>query len=152
MVDSMASLVHEGNRKVKPAEDTSALDMQLCHINRTRKYWLSQTDESKLAHLGVVVREENDEWVPIDDLDEIRAQLKLSAKAVRDTFTEALQAGDGKLGPYDHPVLFLQHLVWHEGWHVGLIRLGLATAGEEPTEEWEEKHIWELWRGVEVWP
>lgn len=149
IVDSMATLVNERNRKVRPTKDTWELDMQLCHIHETRYWWLGQTNKVEQAKLGDVIRQDGEDWVAVDDLGTIRTQLTVSAQAVRDTFTTALAAGDGPLGPYDHPVLFLQHMLWHEGWHVGLVRLGLAAAGEDPTDEWEQKHVWELWRGVE---
>jgi hypothetical protein len=30
---------------------------------------------------------------------------------------------------YDHPILLLQHMIWHEGYHHGQIKLALKTAG-----------------------
>ena len=30
---------------------------------------------------------------------------------------------------YDHPILMLQHLIWHEGYHHGQIKLALKIAG-----------------------
>jgi hypothetical protein len=41
-------------------------------------------------------------------------------------------------------------MVWHEGYHAGLILLALRNAGQEPTEEWDEYNIWALWR-VDEW-
>ena len=58
--------------------------------------------------------------------------------------------------PSQHPgctntaVLFLQHMVWHDGWHVGLIFLALRLNGQEPPEEWEEPNVWGQWR-TETW-
>ena len=40
--------------------------------------------------------------------------------------------------------------IWHDGWHVGLIFLGLRLNGQEPPEEWEEPNVWGQWR-TEVW-
>jgi hypothetical protein len=37
-------------------------------------------------------------------------------------------------------------MIWHEGWHVGLIFLALRLAGEEPKQEWEEANVWGEWR------
>ncbi|MBS1708629.1 MAG: hypothetical protein JSS65_07905 [Armatimonadetes bacterium] len=153
IIDSLAELVTDKNRKVTPGEERLELDMQLCHIHGCRKGWLKQSSPQHLQGLGMaMVQVSEDDWQPNPDLNIIREQVKLSAKAVRDAFTDAVAAGKETLEPYDHPVLFLQHMLWHEGWHAGQIILALRNAGEEPTEEWEEKHIWELWRGVEVWP
>jgi len=30
---------------------------------------------------------------------------------------------------YDHPVLLLQHMLWHEGYHHGQIKLALKISG-----------------------
>jgi hypothetical protein len=68
---------------------------------------------------------------------------------VRDALEELLRSGAQAAGPYSHPIHLFNHLMWHEGWHAGLILLGLRRAGMEPSEEWEEKHIWEVWRGPE---
>lgn len=153
IIDSLAELVTEKNRKIAPGEDRLELDRQLCHIHLARKGWLKQASPTHLEGLGtVMVQVSEDDWQANPDLEVIREQVRLSAKAVRDAFTDAVAAGKETLEPYDHPVLFLQHMLWHEGWHAGQIILALRNAGEEPTEEWEEKHIWELWRGVEVWP
>ena len=41
-------------------------------------------------------------------------------------------------------------MVWHDGWHVGLIFLALRLNGQEPPEEWEEPNVWGQWR-TETW-
>lgn len=147
IVDDIAALVNESNRKQLPGEDSWPLDFQLAHIHGTRRYWLSKIDPERAKALGNSYLED---WSgPIEDLDAIRGMLKESAKAVREVFENGVKTGEA--GPYDHPVLFMQHMVWHEGWHVGLIILGLRTAGVEPGEEWQDEHMWQPWRGVEVW-
>jgi uncharacterized damage-inducible protein DinB len=65
---------------------------------------------------------------------------------VRDWVAEKIGAGSQKCGNYDHPVHYLQHMVWHEGWHAGLIVLALRLAGHEPSEETESALVWNQWR------
>lgn len=96
---------------------------------------------------------QEDRETPLDDLNAIKAALEASGAAVRAAVEEALQTG----GPmksenitYDNPVLFLQHMVWHDGWHIGLIFLALRKNGQEPPEEWEEPNVWGQWR-TESW-
>jgi len=86
----------------------------------------------------------------IYDLDLIREHLSASAAAIRAAVSDCLTEGTGPIGGYDHPILFLQHIIWHEGWHVGLISLGLRNASQEPTDVWEEENIWSEWR-TEEW-
>jgi uncharacterized damage-inducible protein DinB len=147
IVDAVASRVDGANRYAKPSPDGGTLDHQLAHIHQVRKYWLSQVAPERAAALGdTFVSGWSD---PISDLDEIRACLKASASAVREAVAERLNGDTSPVGGYDHPVLFLQHMVWHEGWHVGLLFLGLRLAGQEPPEEWEEAHVWGEWRTEE---
>ncbi|RYG49027.1 hypothetical protein EON79_02675 [bacterium] len=147
IVDSVAALIDDSNREVKPSEDGWTLLHHLAHIHLVRRYWLSQVVPERGKALGASF---SDGWTtPIDDLDGIKSLLKESAVAVREGVRESLENGTGAVGGYDHPVLFLQHMIWHEGWHVGLLFLGLRLAGQEPAEEWEETHVWGEWRTEE---
>ncbi len=146
ILDNIAALVDGGNRKSKPHPERMTLDMQLCHVHETRYWWLGQTNKEFQGRLGDVVRQDGDDWVPVDDLGQIRDQLRVSGQAVKDCVEDAVAKGIQPLGGYDHPVLFLEHMVWHEGWHVGQMMLCLVNAGQEPSDEWEEANVWGLWR------
>lgn len=151
IVDSVASLIDEANRHVKPSEDGMALDAQLAHMHSVRKYFLSQVAPEHVKDLTSAYADK--EGTPIADLDAIKACLTASAKAVRDAVQEGIENGGPMKGGnvvYDNAVLFLQHMVWHDGWHVGLIFLALRLNGQEPKEEWEEPNVWGLWR-TETW-
>lgn len=147
IVRNVASLVDEGNRTAKPSPDGKDLADQLAHIHLVRCGWLHNVMPEKAAALGPDFAPWNGP-VP-DSLDERRARLDASEKAIRDFLAEQLPIG-APVGGYDHPVLFLQHMVWHEGWHIGLMFLALRLNGQEPPEEWEEPNVWGLWR-VEEW-
>ncbi len=149
ILDGLATLVDESNRAAKPSQDGMPLDMQLCHIHEVRYWWLGEVSKEHQATLGEVLRQEGDQWLPIDDLDAIRAQLKVSAQAVRDA-TQAGVAHGGRIAPYDHAVFFMQHMLWHEGYHFALILLGLRNAGVDPSDEWEERNVWGIWRDPEI--
>jgi len=147
IVASVAKLVTEDTRKALPSPDGWPLDKQLAHIHQVRRHWLSDFDPNRAAKLG---RTFTDGWdTPIDDLAAINSHLNDSAAAVRAAVSDAIIHGTIGKGAYENPVLFLQHMVWHEGWHVGLILTALRLAGHETTEEWEESHIWGLWRTEE---
>ena len=144
IVEAVAGLVTEETRNALPSADGWPLYHQLAHIHLVRRYWLSQFAPKYAEGLG---ESYSDGWqTPIEDLDAIKSYLKASGVAVREAVREGLATGGAPSGGYDHPVYFLQHMIWHEGWHVGLIFLGLRLAGHEPTEEWEESKVWSEWR------
>ena len=144
IVNAVAGLVDEDTRNALPSPDGWPLYHQLAHIHLVRQYWLSQFSPKHAAGLGDAFV---DGWTtPIEDLDEIKSHLRASGQAVRDAVSESLAGDAGPSGGYDHPVFFLQHMIWHEGWHVGLIFLGLRLAGKEPPEGWEEPNVWGEWR------
>lgn len=152
IVNNVAGLVTEENRHYRPSEDGWPLYHQLAHIHLVRKGWLTIVSPDRAEALPSTF---TDGWTtPIEDLGTIKAALLESEKAVRDSMQEHLekdsQKVEGPNGHYDHPVFFLQHMIWHEGWHVGLIFLALRLAGQEPGEEWEEPNVWSQWR-TEVW-
>lgn len=152
IVAAVASLVTEENRHAKPSEDGMSLDGQLAHMHNTRKFWLKQIDPERAEPLGRSYAD--DQGTPIADLDALKSYLKASGAAVRESVRAGLAKGIAPMkGPhatYDNPVLFLQHMLWHDGWHIGLIFLGLRLNGQEPPEEWEEPNVWGQWR-TEFW-
>ncbi len=151
ILEAVASKIDESNRHAKPSEDGWPLDQQLAHIHGTRRYWLSQVSPSRAATLESAYGPDEQ---ALPDLDAIKGHLRASGLAIREAVRELLEQGvekvSGEYGTYDHPVIFLQHMVWHEGWHVGLIFLGLRLAGQDPSEEWQEEKVWGEWR-LEVW-
>lgn len=149
IVNSVASLIDEGNRHAKPSDDGWEIDVHLAHMHGVRRFFLSKVAPEQAASL-VSASADNK---PLADLGEIRACLSASGQAVRDAVELALARGGPMASEhvvYDNPVLFLQHMVWHDGWHVGLIFLALRLNGQEPAEEWEEPNVWGRWR-TETW-
>jgi hypothetical protein len=47
---------------------------------------------------------------------------------------------------YDHPILFLQHMLWHEGYHHGQIKLALKLARRAMTDDEAGPLTWDVWR------
>jgi uncharacterized damage-inducible protein DinB len=147
IVEAIASQVDESTRHLKPSPDGWPLDQHLAHMHAVRRYFLNNVAPERGEKLGASFV---DGWVtPISDLEQIKKLLKASSAEVRSAVDDALTNGVGKFGWYDNAVMFLQHMVWHEGWHVGLIMLGLRLGGHEPSHEWEESTIWDEWRKEE---
>ena len=75
----------------------------------------------------------------------IAEQLNESAKAVRDAVKGKLLAGRDMNVHYDHPILLLQHMIWHEGYHHGQIKLALKLAGRPLSDDDAGPVTWDVW-------
>jgi uncharacterized damage-inducible protein DinB len=85
------------------------------------------------------------EWRTERDRDRIAHMLNESAKVVRDAVEGRLEAGRGMDQHYDHPILMLQHMIWHEGYHHGQIKLALKAVGCAFDDEEIGPVTWDIW-------
>jgi hypothetical protein len=69
-----------------------------------------------------------------------------SARAVRDAVRGRVLAGRDMDLNYDHPLLLLQLLLWHEGDHHGQIKLALKLAGRPIGGHQAGPLTWDVWR------
>jgi uncharacterized damage-inducible protein DinB len=86
-----------------------------------------------------------EEWVVERDPGRIAEMLNDSAKAIRDAVRSRVEAGRDMSLHYDHPILLLQHMLWHEGYHHGQIKLALKLAGRPITDEEAGPVTWDVW-------
>ena len=93
----------------------------------------------------------NREWVPERDPARIAAMLNDSAQVVRNAVEGRLAAGRAMDRHYDHPILMLQHLIWHEGYHHGQIKIALKTAGRAFADEQIGRGTWGVWMDKDRW-
>jgi uncharacterized damage-inducible protein DinB len=87
----------------------------------------------------------DEEWVGEHDRDRIAQMLNESATAVREAVKSRVDAGRGMDIHYDHPILLLQHMLWHEGYHHGQIKLVLKVAGRAISDEQAGPVTWGVW-------
>ena len=85
------------------------------------------------------------EWRAERDRDRLAAMLHESAKVVRDAVKGRLESGREMDMHYDHPILMLQHMVWHEGYHHGQIKLALKVMGWPFDDEEIGQVTWAVW-------
>src|ERR1700688_995581 len=86
-----------------------------------------------------------EEWAAERDPDRIAQMLNDSAKVVRDAVKNGVEAGRDMKLHYDHPILMLQHMIWHEGYHHGQIKLALKVAGLSMTDQEAGPVTWDVW-------
>jgi uncharacterized damage-inducible protein DinB len=86
-----------------------------------------------------------EEWAAERDRNRLAQMLNESAKAVRDAVKSRVEAGREMNLHYDHPILLLQHMLWHEGYHHGQIKLALKAAGRPLSDEEAGPLTWAVW-------
>ena len=129
----------EGGLEVRAMKDSPSVAQLFTHIHYGRLVLLSE-DAPEFARN---VPEE--EWVVERDRDRIAEMLNYSAKVVRDAVKSRVEAGRDMNLHYDHPILLLQHMIWHEGYHHGQIKLALKLAGRPMTESEAGPLTWDIW-------
>ena len=73
------------------------------------------------------------------------AMLNQSAEAVRDAVKGRLATAREMDIHYDHPILLLQHMIWHEGYHHGQMKLALKLTGHPLDDEEAGQVTWDVW-------
>src|SRR5580693_6344243 len=121
----------EGGLEAKPMEGSPSVAELFTHIHFVRLVLVSE-DAPEFAR-----KLHEEEWVFERDPDRIAQMLNDSAEAVRDAVKSRVEAGRDMNLHYDHPILLLQHMIWHEGYHHGQIKLALKVAGRPITDEEE---------------
>ncbi len=85
------------------------------------------------------------EWVGERDPGPIAHMLNDSAKVVRDAVQGRVEGGRDMNLHYDHPILLLQHMLWHEGYHHGQIKLALKVVGHPLKDKDIGPVTWDVW-------
>ncbi|HLH03768.1 MAG TPA: DinB family protein [Bryobacteraceae bacterium] len=85
------------------------------------------------------------EWKGEQDRSRLTQMLNESAEAVRNAVRGRLESGREMNQHYDHPILFLQHMIWHEGYHHGQIKLALKAAGQPLSDDEAGPLTWDIW-------
>ena len=71
--------------------------------------------------------------------------LNDSARAVRDAVRSRVELRRAMELHYDHPILLLQHMLWHEGYHHGQIKLALKATGHPISDKQAGPLTWRVW-------
>lgn len=89
----------------------------------------------------------HEEWQDERSKERIERRLNESAEAVSSAVKERISAGKEMELHYDHPILMLQHMIWHEGYHHGQIKLALKVTGHPVSDEAVGVGTWGVWMG-----
>jgi uncharacterized damage-inducible protein DinB len=125
--------------QIRAAEGSPSIAELFTHIHYVRLVFLSE-DAPEFAR---TLPEK--EWMAEQDRDRIAQMLGESARAVRDAVKSRVETGREMDLHYDHPILMLQHMIWHEGYHHGQIKLALKLADHPLTDDEAGPLTWDIW-------
>jgi len=129
----------EGGLAARAMEGSPSVAELFMHIHYVRLVFVCE-DAPEFAR-GVP----EEEWKVERDPARITAMLNDSAMAVRDAIRGRLESGRDMDLHYDHPILLLQHMIWHEGYHHGQIKLALKLTGPRMTDDEAGPVTWDVW-------
>ena len=129
----------EGGLQERTMEDSPSIAELFTHIDFVRLVFVFE-DAPEFAR-----KLPEREWVAERDPGRIAEMLNDSAKTVRDAVKSRVEAGRDMNLHYDHPILLLQHMIWHEGYHHGQIKLALKLAGRPMSDEIAGPVTWGVW-------
>jgi uncharacterized damage-inducible protein DinB len=129
----------EGGLDVKPMESSPSIAQLFTHIHYVRLVFIFEDAPEFATELP------ENEWLAERDPARIAQMLNDSATAVRAAVKGRVEAGRAMNLHYDHPILFLQHMLWHEGYHHGQIKLALKLAGRPISDDEAGPLTWGVW-------
>ncbi len=129
----------EGGLEVRAIEGSPSIAQLFTHIHFVRLVFVFEDAPEFARNLP------KEEWAVERDPGRIAQMLNDSAKAVRNAVKSKVEAGQDMNLHYDHPILLLQHMIWHEGYHHGQIKLALKIADHSMTDEQAGPVTWDVW-------
>ena len=129
----------EGGLEARAIEGSPSVAEMFTHIHYVRLIFLSEDAPEFAGNLP------EKEWAGERDPVRIAQMLNESAKLVRDAVNTRVATGRDMDLHYDHPVLLLQHMIWHEGYHHGQIKLALKVAGLPIANKEAGPVTWRVW-------
>ncbi len=133
----------EGGLETRAMDGSPSIAQLFTHIHYVRLVFVFEDAPEFAPQFGKGPPKE--EWLAERDPDRIAQMLNESAKVLRDAVKGRVQAGRDMNLHYDHPILLLQHMLWHEGYHHGQIKLALKLAGRPLTNEIAGPITWRAW-------
>ena len=129
----------EGGLEARAMEGSPSIAEMFTHIHFVRLVFVLEDAPEFARNLP------GEEWAAERDPDRIAQMLNDSAKVVRDAVKNGVEAGRDMKLHYDHPILMLQHMIWHEGYHHGQMKLALKVAGLPMTDQEAGPVTWDVW-------
>jgi uncharacterized damage-inducible protein DinB len=124
---------------IRPMASSPSIAQLFAHLHYVRMIFVVEN----VPDIPVQMRKE--EWRTERDPGRLELMLIDSAKVVRDAVTQCVSTSRGMDRHFDHPILMFQHLIWHDAYHHGQIKLTLKLAGRTLIDEEIGRGTWGVW-------
>jgi len=136
---NLLRVIPEGGLGARAMAGSPSVAEMFHHIHYVRLVFVSEDAPEVALNLP------EKEWAAERDRTQIARLLHDSAQAVRDAVESRAKNGREMNLHYDHPILLLQHMIWHEGYHHGQIKLVLKLTGLAIPNEEAGPLTWRVW-------
>lgn len=136
---NLLGAIPEGGLDARASSGSPTVGEMFAHIHYVRLVFVLE-DAPDFAK-KMPEKEWDAEW----NLAQMQEMLRESSAAVRAAVRKKVEAGEEMKEHYDHPILFLQHMIWHEGYHHGQIKLALKLAGHPIPDDMAGPLTWDIW-------
>jgi len=143
ILTNLLRIIPESSMGVRAMESSPSVAQLFAHMHYVRLVFVFEDAPDFTAPHGDGVPK--NEWADERDPARLTELLNHSAKAVREAVRGKIQAHRAMDIHYDHPILLLQHMLWHEGYHHGQIKLALKLAGHPLTDDEVGPLTWDIW-------
>jgi uncharacterized damage-inducible protein DinB len=142
---NLLRVIPKTGMQARATQDSPSVAQLFTHIHFVRVVFVNE-DAPEFARTLP-----GEEWRAEEDPDRIVLMLNESAETVRRAVERRIETGRDLNLHYDHPVLLLQHMIWHEGYHHGQIKLALKVAGCPLSDDEAGPVTWDVWMDKGTW-
>ncbi len=136
---NLLRLLPEDALVVRALRGSPSIAQHFAHIHYVRLVFVQEDAPDFARELPV------NEWAAEPDAARLVQQLTESAQAVRRAVKAKVEGRQEMNLHYDHPILLLQHMIWHEGYHHGQIKLTLKLIARSLPDGQVGPATWGVW-------
>jgi len=143
ILTNLLRAIPDGSLELRPTPSSPSIAQLFTHIHYVRLIFVVEDAPEAAPDLANHLPKE--EWRAERDPSRIAQLLNESAKTVRHAVKSKIDSRRDMNLHYDHPILLLQHMIWHEGYHHGQIKLALKLAGRPISDDEAGPLTWDIW-------
>ena len=137
---NLLRVLPDGGLEARAIEESPSVAEMFTHIHHER---MVSVFEEAAEFAGNVPEQE---WVAERDPARTARMLNESARVVRAAVQGRIEVGRGLDLNFDHPILLIQFLIFHEAYHHGQMKLALKLAGCPIRDDEARPITWAVWR------